>query len=737
VTDRSRLRLVVLRALILAVLLTLLGRLFDLQVEHGATFRREAASNGVRDLVTAPPRGQILDDTGRVLAGDRDALVVQVDRSRLLATPDGGRVVLARLAARLHEPLRQLETAITPCSRTFSKPGCWPGSPYQPIPVSDNASAASALQIIESSGQFPGVSVQPESVRTYPTLDHGVWIAHVLGYVGPISQAELNNLPPAERVAELNALVGRGGLEQQYNGALEGHYGIRQVSVDSLGNVIGTVKTTPPVPGDDVVTSINSAVQTDLVGALAYAVRTSRRLGVAGGGGPANAAAGVVMDAQTGRILAMSSWPSYNPNDFVGGISTRQYAALLHNPNDPLTNKAIDGVYLPGSTFKLITSSAILTSGQPPPDNCPPEVDFGGHIFHNDAYESLPGANLRQAIIISCDSFFYLAGEQEYLSDQHLISIGKKPRQIVARMAHAYGYGAPTGVDLPGEASGYAYTRAEITAIGRFYWRQECIGAHDRHHSAARRAADAALCRDGPIPYEPGDQLLMNIGQGEALGITPLQEAVAYSALVNGGKVFEPRIAEAIVSPSGRVVRRIVPPVRRRVPVPRADLAYIESAMYGVTQSASPTGTAYASFQGFPFHKVDVGGKTGTADYAVEAAPQSWFASFAGPAGKRPDLVSIITVHNGGYGTSSAGIATRQLWQHVFGLAGDRAALRRGYPPDGLPTFRSDGTVAPPAAAGSAAASTSAGGLPPALAADPARRRGRAARRGTTTGAGL
>lgn len=698
-TDRSRARLVILRALVISLVATLLGRLWYVQVLSGPSFRKAAAANNVRIVYTPAPRGLILDDAGRTLAGNSDAEVVSVDRTALARQPDQGVAVLHRLAGELHLAYADLANRVQPCNAHGAPIGCWNGSPYQPIPVSTKVSVATAFAIQEHPQLFPGVAIQVQTVRDYPqyttSAANRVYASHLLGYLGPISQAELAKLPPAVRAADVNELVGRSGLEQQYNSLLAGKPGIERVSVDHLGNPTGVIASTPPAPGDDLVTSIDAGLQRDLERALASAVARVR----ASGAGSANGAAGVVMDAATGRIVAMASYPTYAPNAFVGGISTRAYQGLLSSVNgSPLENRAIQGAYLPGSTFKLFTSSAVLASGQAVPGglyDCPPSLTFFGHQFHNYRFESAGMITLHDAIAMSCDTVFYGFGEQQYLSDQALIAAGRKPAEIVAHMAMAYGLGKPSGVDLPGEASGILYDRAGVYNYWKTFLRPNaCKGAKNPHFSASRRAADQNLCLYGGI-FEPGDQLELNIGQGGSVAVTPLQMAVAYSALINGGTLWAPRVGEAIVAPTGRVVERINPIVRGHVPVPRADLSYIENAMYGVTQETSPvTGTAVDTFAGWPFNKVDVGGKTGTASVNT-GAPNGWFDSFAGQPGQPRYAAAIVVVHGGVGDTASAPVA-RAVWSGVFGI-GTRPVFPGGLPPTHLPSFDSQGVVVAPA----------------------------------------
>jgi len=691
VTNRSRLRLLVLRVLVVSLLLTLIGRLYYLEVLAGGHYRQAAADNQLRTIVTAAPRGQILDDAGRALATNRIALVVSVDLSVLDRQRDGGVAVLNRLATVIGTPYRQLRERLRLCGRSVPQP-CWNGSPYQPIPVSEHTDNRVALQILEDHERFPGVSAQIQAIRVYPG-PAGITAPHLLGYLGPISPAELAKLPASERDARRNDLVGRDGLEAYYDSVLRGTAGLRTVSVDHLGAVTGLVSQSSPTTGDTLVTSLDANVQRALEDGLAQAVATARSVGAGpAGGGPADAASGVVLDARTGHVIAMASYPTYNPNVWVGGISQREYDALQQAPGAPLIDQATNAAYAPGSIFKLISTSGLVMEGTANLGgtyDCTPSFQIGGQVFHNFEGEAFGYIDLRKAIIVSCDTVFYGLAYRDWQSDNRLTTAGKPAVEAVQHMARAFGLGAPTGIDLPGEASGNIEDRASRRAYWTTFLRPNaCKGANNPAFSAQRRADDAYYCQYGYL-YFPGDQVNFDIGQGTVLA-TPLQMAVAYAALINGGVIRAPRIASAVLGPSGRLLRRILAPVRGHVPVSPGVLAYIESAMDQVTKD--PTGTAHGAFVGFPFGTIDVGGKTGTAEGAPGEPATAWFASFAGPPGN-PRYVSVIQVHHGGQGGRTAAPATRALWDAVFGLEGHRAALSGGLPPPNLPKINPDGTV--------------------------------------------
>jgi penicillin-binding protein 2 len=692
VSDRSRLRLVVLRVLIVSLVATLLGRLWYLQVLAAPAYERAASDNQVRDIITTAPRGEIVDDRGKAFARNKTALVVSVDRIKLLRQHDGGVTVLHRLARALHLQYSDLHAHVQLCGTPGATTGCWNGSPYEPIPVTQlNSSLDStrlALQILERKEDFPGVSAELAAVRSYVKPD-GAYATHVLGNLAPITQEELAKLPKAQQDARRRDLVGRQGLEQEYDRWLRGHAGVKQVAVDHLGGVTGTLKETSPTPGDNLVTSLNAHVQKALESALAGAVHHARQLGTGGYGGPADFAGGVVLDAQTGHVVAMASYPTYDPSLWDGGqIDTKAYDALRKAKGSPLVDKAYASAYSPGSSFKPISTSGLLrdgiasTSGYYP---CGSSYSVGGFPFRNFEGESAGSINLHETLVISCDTVYYYLAYRDWLRDEALVNAHKKPVEGVQHVARDYGIGEPPGIDLPNATTGHIADRNNTLLQWQQTHRDYCIGAKRRKPNDPIKRLDKEYCTDG-WRFNAGLQLIEDIGQGSVL-VSPLQLAVAYAAVANGGTVFEPRVGEAVVSPSGQLVRRINAPVRDHIPLPKSQLDYIRNALYDVTTH----GTGATAFAGWPQNRVRVGGKTGTAELGLTRSNTSaWFASFAGIAkDKKPRFVTVITVDKGGVGGVVAAPAVRQVWDAVFGVDGKKAAFPSGRPPRSLPQVHS------------------------------------------------
>jgi penicillin-binding protein 2 len=254
----------------------------------------------------------------------------------------------------------------------------------------------------------------------------------------------------------------------------------------------------------------------------------------------------------------------------------------------------------------------------------------------------------------------------------------------VQHIARAYGFGENPSIDLPNAAWGHIADRYNT----KLFWQQNahkglnyCKGARTRTKGSYIRALDAEFCRSGYI-FQQGDQENEDVGQGSVL-VSPLQLATGYAALANGGKVFEPRVVKAIVSPTGKLVKRIKAPVRGHLPVSQATLGYLRSALYGVT--SEPLGTAKSAFAGFPQSKVQIGGKTGTAELSGTNQNGSWFVSFGGPTGQKPQYVTVIEVDKSNQGAISAAPFVRNMWDSLYGFGGAKPVFKNGVPPTALP----------------------------------------------------
>ncbi|HKB31336.1 MAG TPA: penicillin-binding protein 2 [Streptosporangiaceae bacterium] len=676
----SRRRVVVLYVLVAALLLVLVGRVWYIQVMSGTAYTKLAANNQTRSVIIPSVRGQILDDVGRPLVRNRTSLVVSVQPTVLAGFSDGGAAVLKRLARVLGVPPPRLREQTRMCTRNVPQP-CWPGSPYQPIPVDQHVPDRVALQIIENQQDFPGVSAQVQPVVDYPAVG-GVNAAQVLGYLQPITPQEMQNRHiPVTGFSGVD-LVGQAGLEEQYDAQLRGSPGARVVSVNAAGDVTGTVSQTAAQPGNDLVTSLDARIQAGAEQALVAAIGKARAAG-----NDTNSGSAVVMTT-TGRVIAMANYPTYNPGVWVGGISQREFNRLFGQAGgEPILDRATQGQYAPGSTWKVTSTAAAMSDGYDPNSSysCPGAVDIAGRTFNNWTTASLGDMTLHQALVMSCDTVFYQLAYQMWLKDDPNGSPVSRPRDPMQKMALAWGFGRPTGVDLPEENPGVVPDRAWKLQYWQATRRYDC--KYGTASGSYLQQIEAEDCRSGFV-WLPGDAVNASIGQGDVL-VTPLQLARAYAALANGGTLYRPRIGDALISPGGRVVQRITPPVTGHLPVPRATLAYIRSALADVTTQ----GTAAGSFAGFPLSKVFVAGKTGTAEVAGGQAT-SVYASF-GPVGN-PKYVVVVMIPKSGEGADVSAPAARQIWDQIYGLEGHAAAYPNGSRPSALPVIQSDGTISPP-----------------------------------------
>lgn len=679
--NRMRTRLLVVQVLVLMMIAALAVRLWQVQVVRGPEFVNRATETRTRTVIVPAVRGQIFDSSGRPLVRNKARLVVSVDRTRLIRMRDEGVKVLGKLSSVLSRPVAQLQKRITPCGPGVPKP-CWTGSPYQPVPLEEKVETREALQILEQQEKFPAVTAEVQAIREYPLKEAG---AQMLGYLSPVTEAELEKRVGLKAAFSGVDLAGRDGLEYVYDEELRGKPGTRRVQVDRMGKPLGVEKEVPSVPGLHLVTSIDARIQRVTEQALQ---RAMKRTPSADGG------AAVVLDARTSRVLAMSSAPGYDPSVWAGGISERTYRHLLSEKSGkPLTSRVINGQFAPGSTFKVSSVASMLRAGYPLNGtySCPGSVMIGNRAFNGFRGIGLGTLSLHTALVKSCDTIFYKAAYEQYLKDG-----GRTPKknvkEVFANTARGFGFGSPTGVDLPGESPGRIPDRRWKKETWALTSGENCKRAQTGYPEVKDAARASFLkrlahenCQEGYI-LRPGDSANFSIGQGDVL-VTPLQLARAYAALVSDGKVRSPRVGWALVRPDGEVVKTIPVPVVGKLPVTEKERRYIKNALSQVPSD----GTAAGAFAGFPMDKVEIGGKTGTAEVWGKK-DTSWFASFA-PT-RNPRFVVVVMVSQGGFGAETAAPTAREIYEGIYGF-GRRAAVPGGKPVSKLPIFRPDGTVVP------------------------------------------
>jgi penicillin-binding protein 2 len=569
-------------------------------------------------------------------------------------------------------------------------PICWNGSPYEPVPVAEDVTQRLAASILEQNEDYPGITAEARKVRAYPS-PYGINAAHVLGYISPITEQELAKAEQNGHNLSPLSLTGRAGLEAGYDRYLRGHDGVREVSVDSMGRVLGYDGMTAPRPGDTLVTSIDAKVQAvaerELVRSIMVARQTTdpvtHRKYVADSGSV------VVLDAKTGRVVALASYPTYDPKVWVGGITQGDLERLYSPKADtPLLSRPMQGLFAPGSTFKPFTTAGALTHGYKTTDrlDCSSSLTVGSRVFKNYESAAYGPLTFAQALQLSCDTFFYRIGYAKWLAsgaDDSNVHI----KDDLVENAKSFGFGSKTGIDLPGEVSGRIADRMWKLSYWKankdYYCKLGNQPGTDYLHVFARE-----FCTDG-YRYRAGDAVNFAIGQGDTQ-LTPLQLAVAYAAISNGGTLWEPRVGKAVVNAKGKVVRRIPPKAKGHVPVPKRYLKYIDQALLGTAK----VGTMAWKMVGFPLDTVKVRSKTGTAEvYGKQTT--SWVASYD----KR--YVVVMQISQGGTGSGTSGESVRKIWETLYGVRGEnvdtaRAAEPGARPPTRLPVFHHNGAITPP-----------------------------------------
>ncbi|MBI4355331.1 MAG: penicillin-binding protein 2 [Candidatus Omnitrophica bacterium] len=564
-------RLAHLRWLAGAAIVALGLALFRMQVWQGRTYRRLADANRIRLIPWEAPRGRLLDRQGAVLAAHRtvyDVAVIPQEVDDLTATLRA----LGRLLDRPESALRRSLQA----RRTY---------PFVPAVVAEDIGVHQAIRLEEQRSHYPGLIVRPRMVRSYP---HGDLAAHVLGYIGPIDREELSRLRPYGY--RLRDWVGKMGVERRYDGRLRGTPGGIMVEVDHQGRQVRTLGERPPQPGQDVQLTIDLEWQRQVEGLLGE-----------------QKGACVVIDPNTGEILAMASHPAFLPEDFVTGTpGARQ--RWLKDTASVLVNRSVSAAYTPGSIFKLVTATAALVRRAVSAADqvaCPGFVRVGSQTYHCWNLDGHGPESLREALRDSCNVYFIHAGRQA-------------GAEALADWAGRFGLGHPTGIELMEETTGHVPRPGRVTARRRGTW------------------------------FE-GETANLAIGQG-ALLMTPLQGAVMVSAMANGGRIIHPHVVVRVGTDAPQASSS------RRLFVPSQILATVQEGMRRVVND--PQGTGYrAHLEG-----VVMAAKTGTAQTQIAGRPHGWFVGFL-PA-DHPQIAFAILLEHGGSGGALPAEMAHQLALH-------------------------------------------------------------------------
>ncbi|MBM3698093.1 MAG: penicillin-binding protein 2, partial [Actinobacteria bacterium] len=579
---------------ILVLFGVLVARLWFLQVIGGGDYQERAEANRLRTVITEAPRGAITDRNGAPLVTSREVLNLVAEPRQLAGAERSG--ALRRLSVALGHPPGYFGARVTKAAET---------RPFEAVVLEEDTTPELQAYVEERRAQLPGISLQAAYVRDYP---EGSLAAHVLGYTGPI---------PAEAADDYrnrgylgNETVGRAGMESEYEQYLRGIAGREQVEVDARGEVVGRgiLSQSPPRPGQTLRLSIDLKVQKALEAALRDEVR---------GSGTSTGAAGVAIDPKTGAVLALASYPTFDPDVFQSG-TPREVRRVLTSPSRPLLDRAIGGEYPAASTFKAITATAALQSGL----YAPGEIieSPGSVVLYKTRFKGFNETDhgkigISEALEVSSDTFFYEVGDRSY-------RVRGWPLQEWSRK---FGLGRPTGLDTSeGESSGLVPDLA--------YKRRTCD-----------RKVDPINCS-----WRPGDSINMSIGQGNVL-VTPIQMAVAYAAIANGGTVVTPTLGRAVVDADGRVLRDLLSArATRPLGISAQNLQLIRT---GLRRAANGDGgTATPVFGALP-EQFRVAGKTGTAENP-SGVDHAWYVGYA-PADD-PSILVAVVVERGGQGANSA-----------------------------------------------------------------------------------
>jgi penicillin-binding protein 2 len=589
-------------------------RLWSLELIHGRQLAHAAVAQSFRTVYFPAPRGPITDRSGRLLAGTTGTVVVTADAPALGTSDSRGRwtpsrdglVRLRRLARIAHVPPWR---PIANIRRSVRR------SPFAPAVAIRRPLRALAFYLDERARAFPGFQVDVVPARWYPRGGLG---SEFLGLLGEVDSRELHETRYAG--TRLGQVVGQSGVEATYDRIVGGGLQKARVRVDARGRIVGPLRAVPAKPR---ARGLQLSIDLRLQHAAMHAIRDGIAFAHRAGHLDADAGAAVVMNPWNGSIYALASYPTFDQRR--AARDPDYYAALSRQPQSPLLDRATQGLYPTGSTFKPIVAEAALATHLITPWSsipCTGSLTVGNVVFHNVEPAINATLNLDQALAISCDTWFYRLGTMFYARQAATGALGMQ------RWAHLLGLGHPTGIDVPGEYGGVVPTPMWL-----------------------RRTFRAPAQR---IWYE-GYSVNLSIGQGY-LAVTPLQLAVAYAALANSGAVVRPHVTRAILSRTGAVERVLRFPPRRRLHL--TDVGAIRTGLYDAAHSAN--GTSAAIFGSFP---VPVAGKTGTAETPT-GSDHSWYASWAPAA--HPRVVVVVLIEHGGFGVEAAAPAAREIYSAFF-----------------------------------------------------------------------
>jgi penicillin-binding protein 2 len=602
-------------------------RLWYLQILTGDQFAVSSVSNRERTVIIEAPRGGIYDRNGVPLVQNRAGLSVGF---LAMDMPDPG-------SDEFYSEIYSLSEILDlPPAQLLADYDKAKSEPHKTYVVKEDVDENTVVAYLEEHNEeYPGVEVEKAFLREY-TYPFGARTAHILGYVGEISDNDLSQPEFAELKGGTH--VGKDGVERQYDSYLRGRDGWRVVEVDAMGKPVKVVDENPADTGNNLYLTIDAKVQAAAEKALVEGINRAHnpRINFT----KADAGAVVAIDPRNGEILAMASYPDYDPEKWVGGISAADFAVYNSvEAKQPLYNRAMNGLYPAGSTFKPFVALSAMDAGLLVVDE---KHDCWGRFrlpigtgnaktfqiwkcwVYPNGHQTV---NLYMAIAASCDFYFYNVGYKTY----------QQPTPVLQNGVRKFGFGRSTGVDLPGETQRSA-------------------------------VPDKVWAREHGTEWKTGDEINLAIGQGD-LSVTPIQEAVALAALVNGGTVWVPHVGLQITDSSNRVISTMQSEKRGEIGIKQEYVDQVKAAMVMVCRNRA--GTAYAMWKRF---SVDVGGKTGTS----QVLPKDDYALYMGyapaNAATEPQIVVVAVIEQGGHGSSVAAPVVRRVMESYFGLP-------RGYIP--------------------------------------------------------
>lgn len=592
VKSSSNRRLDTMLVIVFLIISVLIGRLVILQLIQGETFAVQADNNRIRLMPITAPRGAFYDRNGTLLVTSRPGFTISL-------VPISGPIaddVIAKLASILDMKPEEIKKKIAQQD-----------NPLEPIRIKHDVGPEIVSKIEERRNQLEGVIIEVQAVRNYINNEMG---AHLFGYVGEISESELEKAK--SEGYKTGDLVGKFGLEKVYDKELRGVNGGSQIEVNVNGKPQQLLGKKEPILGNGLVLTIDAKIQKAAEEAIDNRLLyLQKQLGNPN----AKAAAAVAINPQTGEILAMVSRPTFNPNLFNGGISSKDWKTINDNPFNPMQNRVINAEYPPGSAFKIVTGTAALEMGKVTPEE--KIFDSGRHwvIPKGNAHGAALGwIDFNVAMVKSDNVYFYEMGNRVGIDN-------------LEKWARAYGLGAKTGVNLVGEDEGLVANRKYKEKVyGEEWYLSETF--------------DAA------------------IGQGFQLA-TPLQMASLIAQVANGGHRYRPYLVSKIVSPEGKTVKTFAPEELSRVPVSEKNLNVVRNSLRAVV---APGGTADYIFTGFP---IPIAGKTSTAENP-HGDDHGWFVAY-GPF-DNPTIAVAVIVEQGGYGSDSAAPIARKIMEAAFNL---------------------------------------------------------------------